>query len=342
MLIYKQSDLLAFSSFISRMAQQENYEKQLKKDNFKQLQVIKEAVLEARQKVPALILQDLNYFVKEYKLDHWLDLVSTLTESTVERWLENFESEGHEAFLSSYQQKMFSIEGDCTDLKVKKFLEDVKNRTIDDNRPQYRAYLEFSKEVETVFTRWTECLKVLYPLVKPYIELLSEVIKTHELELLNVLQDQDTFYKQIPFLESVLNEVRSEDLEVFMIPFFEYNLMLRVGKKPHQLYMGLLSYTLCKQDNESERDAEMLRTIADPTKLTILERLSQNAECGKDLSKALGLSKATISHHMSKLGYYGLIDVTLRDGKIMYYETKQDVIKGLFERLNKRFEKMDQ
>lgn len=339
MLIYKQSELLAFSSFISRMAQQESYEKILKKDNFKQLPEIKEAVLSVRQNVPALVLQDLNYFVKEYKLDHWMDLIAPMADTNVEAWLEAFEAAGHEVFLNSYQRNMFSIEEDCSDLKVKKFLEEVKSRTIDDNRPLFKAYLEFSKEIETVFARWTECLKVLYPLVKPQIEQMTDMIKAYETELLSVLEDQETFYKQIPFLESVLSEVKNEDLEVYMVPFFEYNLMLKVGRKPYQLYMGLLSYTLCKQDNESERDAEMLRTIADPTKLSILERLSQNAECGKDLSKALGLSKATISHHMSKLGYYGLIDVTLKDGKIMYYETKQDVIRALFDRVSKRFDK---
>lgn len=339
MFVYKKSEVLDFSSFISRMAQQENYEKRLKKDNFKQLLMLKESVLEAREQVPSLILQDLNFFIKEYKLDHWLDLTATEVELDFVSWLESLEQAGAEAFLKSYQRVMFSIKEDCTDAKVKRFLEEVRSHSIDDNRPQYKAYLEFSKDIQTVYSRWLECLRQLYPVVRPKLDELAEVFAHHEAELLKVLKDEVAFCKSMPFLDATLNEFDAKVIEIYMVPFFEYNLMYRLGKDPSQLYIGLLGYTLCVSDDNRERDAEMLRILADPTKFMILERLSQRPECGKDLAKALNLSKATISHHMGKLAFYGFIDVSLQEGKIVYYETKQDVIKTLFERLNQRFEK---
>lgn len=341
MFVYKKSEVLDFSSFICRMAQQENYEKLLKKDNFKQLLILKESVLDAREQVPSLILQDLNVFIKEYKLDHWLDLTATETELSFSSWLEQLEAEGADAFLKSYQRLMFSMKEECTDAKVKRFLEEVRSHSIDDNRPQYKAYLEFSKDIQTVYSRWLECLKLLYPIVKPRLEALSDVFAAHEAELLKALSDEITFCKSMPFLDATLGEFQSKVVEVYMVPFFEYNLMYRMGKEPTQLYIGLLGYTLCQLDDNKERDAEMLRILADPTKFMILERLSQRPECGKDLAKALSLSKATISHHMSKLAFYGFIDVTLQEGKIVYYETKPDVIQTLFERLNKRFIKQN-
>lgn len=341
MLIYKKSEVLNFSSFISRMAQQENYEKQLKRDNFKQLSLLKEAVLEIRENVPSLILQDLNFFIKEYKLDHWLDLVATECDTGFESWLENLEQEGPYSFLKNYQRLMFNIKEDCTDVKVKKFLEEIKSHSIDSNRPQYKAYLEFSKDIQTVFSRWIECLKVLFALVNPKLNEMKPMIETYEAELLKVLEDEARFLKNMPFLEGSLKETQSKSIEVYMVPFYEFNLMYRMGKEPSQLYIGLLSYTLCQGTDEKEKDTEMLRILADPTKLAILERLSQKPECGKDLTKALGLSKATISHHMGKLAFYGFIDISLQEGKIIYYETKQEVIKALFERLNERFEKTD-
>ena len=67
-----------------------------------------------------------------------------------------------------------------------------------------------------------------------------------------------------------------------------------------------------------ERQAQICKAFASPVRLQILDMVSRG-ECGAaDLQKALKISKANLSQHMSILKSAGVIS-TRRDGKQMYY-----------------------
>jgi ArsR family transcriptional regulator, arsenate/arsenite/antimonite-responsive transcriptional repressor len=70
----------------------------------------------------------------------------------------------------------------------------------------------------------------------------------------------------------------------------------------------------------ASRQAELLKALADPTRLTMIAALRRAAEpvCICDFTGALNLSQPTISHHMGKLRGAGLVESEKR-GIWVYY-----------------------
>jgi ArsR family transcriptional regulator, arsenate/arsenite/antimonite-responsive transcriptional repressor len=68
------------------------------------------------------------------------------------------------------------------------------------------------------------------------------------------------------------------------------------------------------------RQADLLKALADPTRLTMIAVLRKAAEpvCICDFTAALSLSQPTISHHMAKLRDAGLVESEKR-GIWVYY-----------------------
>lgn len=63
-------------------------------------------------------------------------------------------------------------------------------------------------------------------------------------------------------------------------------------------------------DERVERLARLYSAVAEPARLRILGMLAEDEATGTELSARLGLTPATISHHMAKLVDVGLVTVT--------------------------------
>ena len=72
--------------------------------------------------------------------------------------------------------------------------------------------------------------------------------------------------------------------------------------------------------------AELLKALADPTRLTMVASLWKAAEpvCVCDFTNDLGLTQPTISHHMAKLKDAGLVE-SEKEGLWTYYRLRQDL-----------------
>jgi len=78
-------------------------------------------------------------------------------------------------------------------------------------------------------------------------------------------------------------------------------------------------------DEKLERAAEMLKAIAHPTRISILNKLKDGQKHNvTELYTMLCCGQATISHHLSILKNKGIL-ISKRDGKNTYYEIKKDV-----------------
>lgn len=66
------------------------------------------------------------------------------------------------------------------------------------------------------------------------------------------------------------------------------------------------------------RIAEVLKAMADPTRLKILHSLHQGERCVSDILTVVGGSQANVSKHLSVLKRAGLVDCR-RDGLNVYY-----------------------
>lgn len=87
-------------------------------------------------------------------------------------------------------------------------------------------------------------------------------------------------------------------------------------------------------DLSKEQLCERLKCLSDPTKLSILTILKNQSTYQSDLAKQLGLTTATISHHMNKLFQNGFVKYQFIDKKI-YYEYQSEQIPLICEELKK-------
>ncbi|MGH3035840.1 MAG: ArsR/SmtB family transcription factor [Gaiellaceae bacterium] len=83
-------------------------------------------------------------------------------------------------------------------------------------------------------------------------------------------------------------------------------------------------------DEEAEATAALFRSLADPTRVRIVNLLasSEKAVCVCELTPSLGLSQPTVSHHLKKLTAAGLLEREER-GKWAYYSLSGEALSRL-------------
>jgi ArsR family transcriptional regulator, arsenate/arsenite/antimonite-responsive transcriptional repressor len=78
---------------------------------------------------------------------------------------------------------------------------------------------------------------------------------------------------------------------------------------------------------------QVLKAVADPTRLEILDRLAATASCCPcDLQPALAIAPNLLSHHLKVLREAGLITGTQR-GRRIDYQLRPDGLRALVEAL---------
>lgn len=75
--------------------------------------------------------------------------------------------------------------------------------------------------------------------------------------------------------------------------------------------------------NDVDRQVQLLKTIADETRLRILGLLAAEPRTGRQLAAELGLTPPTISHHMARLVEVGVVRVQI-EGTRHYYSLTVD------------------
>jgi ArsR family transcriptional regulator len=89
------------------------------------------------------------------------------------------------------------------------------------------------------------------------------------------------------------------------------------------------SDTLPLSEPEAEELAARFKALADPTRVSILNRLSQaDCVCVCDLTAAFDLSQPTISHHLRILREAGLVEASRR-GTWAYYRLVPEAVGAL-------------
>ena len=79
-----------------------------------------------------------------------------------------------------------------------------------------------------------------------------------------------------------------------------------------------------------------LKALSDGSKLGIIASLKVSPKYNLEIAQHLGLTAATMSHHMSVLLNCGLVGVEKREGKVYYHiekENLQELINELKETL---------
>jgi ArsR family transcriptional regulator, arsenate/arsenite/antimonite-responsive transcriptional repressor len=83
-------------------------------------------------------------------------------------------------------------------------------------------------------------------------------------------------------------------------------------------------------DDEAEADARVFKALADPARVKIVNLLATRDDpvCACEFIPALGLTQATVSHHLKKLTDAGLLEREQR-GKWAYFSLDAEAVARL-------------
>jgi DNA-binding transcriptional ArsR family regulator len=76
---------------------------------------------------------------------------------------------------------------------------------------------------------------------------------------------------------------------------------------------------------KSDHCAEMLRALADPVRLRIIDALRSAPKCVSELSESLDLEVVTVSHHLGILHSVGLLDRE-KKGRFKVYRLREGLL----------------
>ena len=81
---------------------------------------------------------------------------------------------------------------------------------------------------------------------------------------------------------------------------------------------------------------EILRIIAHPVRIKILEELAQGVKCVSDFEDFLEISQPNVSQHLSLLKRYRIIDNFI-DGRLRCYFLREPMVPDLLEVIRKEY-----
>ncbi len=86
-----------------------------------------------------------------------------------------------------------------------------------------------------------------------------------------------------------------------------------------------------------DKRLDLLRVIAHPIRIKILEDLIQGVKCVSDFETSLDISQPNVSQHLKLLRSHGAVDYFI-DGRLKCYFLKEPIILDLLALLKKEYE----
>ena len=84
---------------------------------------------------------------------------------------------------------------------------------------------------------------------------------------------------------------------------------------------------------------ELLKVIAHPVRIRILEELVKGVKCVSDFEEFLSLRQPNVSQHLTLLRHYGAVDYYM-DGRLRCYFLVDPLIPDLIELLKKDYQEL--
>ncbi len=85
-----------------------------------------------------------------------------------------------------------------------------------------------------------------------------------------------------------------------------------------------------------EKRVDLLRIIAHPARIKILEDLTQGVKCVSDFEETLDISQPQVSQHLTLLRTNNIVDFFV-DGRLKCYFLKEPLIPDLLQLLKKEY-----
>lgn len=178
-------------------------------------------------------------------------------------------------------------------------------------------------------------LSVLYEPI-PYYERLAHTLKSNIHALHKAFQDHaayieqslQEFYKSVPAIYTKENDDIVIPLISNPVSYLELGRYAYCGIKLH----NILGFNNKEQMIENDELAYILKVLADKTRLEILKSLKEGPSYNLEIAQKLGLTPATVSHHMTALLMRKFVSLE-KHGGYTYYELNREVLSSLIQHL---------
>jgi len=120
-------------------------------------------------------------------------------------------------------------------------------------------------------------------------------------------------------------------------PTLVFPITLMINEKT--CYYGLLSSLVLKEENRNQSKDEIiqgLKALSDKSKFDILCSLKVSPKYNLEIAEQLGLTAATMSHHMNVLLSCGFVGINKQSGRV-YYHLEKDSMKHFIAMLEQTF-----
>lgn len=168
----------------------------------------------------------------------------------------------------------------------------------------------------------TQLIKIINSNVAAYHKAADDVRKPLE-KLLNQYNVSVNNYGDKEFYE--LKTKFSQSSAVYPSLIFPVSQML----SEKSCYYGLLSEKVIKSGktrlNSKESLLIRLKALSDSSKLEIISSLKVSPKYNLEIAQQLGLTAATMSHHMNVLLNCGFVGIEKKDGKVYYHLEKENL-----------------
>lgn len=158
-----------------------------------------------------------------------------------------------------------------------------------------------------------------------------------------IKDDIDKFYKKLKQMSNLTEQINNllgstlflDDDYSLHIMIFSYNQMTinNYDNARYHVYLGYLLFKIMeiKETNiyEEKHLLNMLKAISDPTRFKILKLLKEKNMYNQEIAKEIGLTTATLTHHLEVLLNEGIIGVEINqeDKRRIYYYVRPKALK---------------
>jgi DNA-binding transcriptional ArsR family regulator len=184
--------------------------------------------------------------------------------------------------------------------------------------------------------------------------LLAKAAKLYKKKLRDFAEEINTCISEVEkgmsekgpeFLKEKLNFTTQDDTSLTIYPSIYHiaSLSLNTITRQHMnIIIGVHVFNLerlivNRVEYADETTRDFLKTIADTTKLTILQLLKKEPTYGSRLAEKLNLTTATISHHMQALTRVDLVYLE-KEGNRFYFHLNRKRLRELLDNLQKLFD----
>lgn len=326
---------MEFMTTLLKCATSDKFSNYIEENRFVTNNEIDKIFQEIHDTMSVFTKNDMSILIKDFRTNFYYPvmLIAHMGFVDVEEFLTYFTSLSSSDYLKTcYELSAADVQLDSEDEELLEKFTDIYGST------EATMFLELKNRPEILKSRLDNLFMTFYEEhFKQYMSIINE-------EISEKLNDHQKRFEENheKFLKVIGNGDYSEalndeyDFKIYVCYLEEFIPRYLTYKTTHLFIYGYSEEQKFKRDTENKHSMEVLKILADDTRLEILRLLSQKNWHRNQLVKKIGLTSATMTYQLNKLIQLGLVEVvTSESGKKSQYRTNkiqfESVVKALMK-----------